>query len=142
MRQEYKFCEEDTQRGGLSYSAYLAYSTSLVSFQSDISSPPVANYHSPITAFLIDTPAIRITPNSFQCIAELHSNRHSSDPRTSHENCKSSLSTVRTTSKSGQARTKLKTTGKLPFSHTFSTLFGCAEHQCYPLESAPWRGFS
>ena len=92
--------------------------------------------------FLIDTPAIRITPNSFQFIAELHSNRHSSDTRASHQNCKSSLSAGRHTSKSGQARPKLETTGKLPFSHTFSTLFGYAEYQCYPLESAPWRGFS
>jgi len=135
MRQEFKLREEDARRGSLSYSACLAYSTSLVSFHSNFPSPP-------ITPFLIDTPAIRITPNSFQCIAELHSNRHSSDPRTSHQNCKSSLSAGRPTSKSGQGRPELKATSKLPFSHTFSTLFRSAEPQCYPLESASWSGFS
>jgi hypothetical protein len=30
--------------------------------------------------FLIDTPAIRIAPKSFPCIACVHSNRHSSEP--------------------------------------------------------------
>src|ERR1700722_12561388 len=42
--------------------------------------PPITTYKSLITAFLIDTPAIRIAPKSFHCFADLHSNRHSSGP--------------------------------------------------------------
>jgi hypothetical protein len=95
-----------------------------------------------ITAFLIDTLAIRITPKSFHCIAASRSNRHSSDPRKLHKNCAAdSVVTARSTSESEQTRAKSKTVGKLPFSHTFSTLFHYAEPQCYPLESAPWSGF-
>jgi hypothetical protein len=39
---------------------------------------PIANHHSRITAFLIDTPAIRITSNSSRLSARTISNRHSS----------------------------------------------------------------
>jgi len=51
------------------------------------SSPPITNHYSPITAFhslitafLIDTPAIRNTSNSFAMNASSLSNRHSSGP--------------------------------------------------------------
>jgi hypothetical protein len=39
---------------------------------------PITDQESRITAFLIDTPAIRIAAKSFHCTADLHSNRHSS----------------------------------------------------------------
>jgi hypothetical protein len=38
----------------------------------------IVDRQSRITAFLIDTPAIRIVAKSFHCIADSHSNRHSS----------------------------------------------------------------
>jgi hypothetical protein len=38
---------------------------------------PPTRHSSRATAFLIDTLAIRITPKSFDCIANVHSNRHS-----------------------------------------------------------------
>jgi hypothetical protein len=38
----------------------------------------VTNHSSPVTTFLIDTPAIRNTPKSCDCIVSLNSNRHAS----------------------------------------------------------------
>ncbi len=43
-----------------------------------ISASLINDQPSRITAFLIDTPAIRIAPKSFLCITGTHSNRHSS----------------------------------------------------------------
>jgi hypothetical protein len=39
-----------------------------------------SDHRPPMTAVLIDTPAIRIAVNSIPCIADSHSNRHSSRP--------------------------------------------------------------
>ncbi len=49
--------------------------------------PPITNYYSLITAFLIDTLPIRNTSNSFDCNIGARSNRHSSEPLSSHQNC-------------------------------------------------------
>ena len=57
-----------------------------------VTSPPITNHNSQITAFLIDTLAIRIEPKSFNYIARLHSNRHSSGPWKLHHNCADSPS--------------------------------------------------
>jgi hypothetical protein len=46
----------------------------------------ITTHHSPITAFLIDTPAIRIAPKSCACIVAAHSNRHSSGALELHHN--------------------------------------------------------
>jgi hypothetical protein len=53
--------------------------TSRESARYGVSRSPVTNHHSLITAFLIDTPAIRIEPNSRRINARIVSNRHSSD---------------------------------------------------------------
>jgi hypothetical protein len=45
------------------------------------------NHYSPITTFLIDTLAIRNALNPFRCIADVHSNRHSSGPLKLHHHC-------------------------------------------------------
>jgi hypothetical protein len=70
MRQESKFSNGRDRGGNLSQSASAV--RSFASFTSSTSFP------SSSSAFLIDTPAIRIAPNSFDCIAGAHSNRHSS----------------------------------------------------------------
>ena len=49
----------------------------------------ITNHQSLITAFLIDTPAIRIAPKSFNCITSTHSNRHSSGAWRLHKSCAS-----------------------------------------------------
>jgi hypothetical protein len=49
--------------------------------------PPTNNHNSLITAFLIDTLAIRVGLKSFNCNTQVHSNRHSSEPWKLHHNC-------------------------------------------------------
>ena len=72
-------------------------STSFPSFPSSASShnlashrvaeSPITNHHSRITAFLIDTLAIRIALKSLACMADEHSNRHSLGASKVHQNC-------------------------------------------------------
>jgi hypothetical protein len=51
---------------------------------------PITDRHLPITAFLINTLAIRIAPKPIDCIANVHSNQHSSGAQDSH--CRTSKS--------------------------------------------------
>jgi hypothetical protein len=70
-------------------SAYTCYLSSVANHEIEFGAGGgslVANHDSPITAFLIDTLAIRITPKSFHCNAALHSNRHSSGASRLHQN--------------------------------------------------------
>ena len=131
----------------------------------------VTVHYSPITTFLIDTLAIRIALKSFHCSAALHSNRHSSGARRLHQDMAGSRSADRkvlvskshTIGRSGvqrspitthqslitaflvasrEAHLKRKSSSKLPFSHTNSTLFGHGEPWCYPFKTALGREFS
>ena len=51
-----------------------------------ICEPLITSHCSPITAVLIDTPAIRNASKSCACIVEVHSNRHSSAACRMHQN--------------------------------------------------------
>jgi hypothetical protein len=70
MRQELKFGGLIARGGKPESCASSTSSTSLTSSTSRVSSPRIA-------PFLIDTLAIRIARNSFDCITSVHSNRHS-----------------------------------------------------------------
>ncbi len=86
MRHKLKFGEAVSRGGNMASSVSRFSFTSSTSYLSatshapSVSLPPITAQESPITAFLIDTPAIRNTPNSFRCIAAVRSNRHSPRP--------------------------------------------------------------
>jgi hypothetical protein len=165
MWQEPKFGEVTARRGDPDLCASSTFPASC------FSASPITNHHSQITAFLINTPAIRIAPKSFHCNAALHSNRHSSGAwglhrgRAGYRNAdrKVPVSKGHTIRRSGiqrspvaihqsqitafpiasaEARPTRKNNSKLPFSHTNSTLFGCADPRCYPSKIALGREFS
>jgi 23S rRNA (adenine2503-C2)-methyltransferase len=85
MHTKTKFGEAPARDGNHSSSASLSSFTSFTSSSSfttirvSASSAPRVSAP-PITAFLIDTPAIRNTSKSFRCNAAVHSNRHSPRP--------------------------------------------------------------
>ena len=77
---------------GRPYTSTRKVSTPLITGH-DLALSPVEG--SLITGFLIDTPAIRNTSKSCACIAESHSNRHSSDACNVHQNRAISLTAGR-----------------------------------------------
>jgi hypothetical protein len=94
MRQELKF-GGTTARGGNPHPCASSISspslTSSASSEPRVSFPLFTNHQSPITAFLIDTPAIRNALKSFNCSRNVHSNRHSSGHLRLHQTWADSL---------------------------------------------------
>lgn len=93
--------------------------------QAEMEGFKITDRHSQINAFLIDTPPIRITSNSFHCITGACSNRHSSEPQIAHSaSVFSSTSCTSFPSSTSPIRSlhlesALLPTSSLPCAHTF-----------------------
>jgi hypothetical protein len=90
MRQELQFGERASRRDNPSISVSSASLTSCACYAPRVSTPPITNHHSLITAFLIDTRAIRNRRNPPRINHLTFSNRHSSRGLTFHQNRASS----------------------------------------------------